>query len=130
MDAFGYPLSKITGLIVSGAALCGLVQNTQITHPVYSKQEMVDSARRGTEAVITALTRNQMVGGTRHAGSNPALSATYLSKSPYSKIASYSKTPIFTLFFLGVLHTLLLKITFAFSCNSIKLIHKIQLSKN
>ena len=31
--------------------------------------------RRGTEAVITALTRNQMVGETRHAGSNPALSA-------------------------------------------------------
>lgn len=33
------------------------------------------SKRRGTEAVITALTRNQLVRVTWHMGSNPILSA-------------------------------------------------------
>lgn len=34
------------------------------------------NSRRGTEVVITALTRNQMVRVTWHMGSNPILSAT------------------------------------------------------
>ena len=36
--------------------------------------------RRGTEVVITALIRNQMVGVYRHVGSNPTLSATMFRK--------------------------------------------------
>ncbi len=37
-------------------------------------QEVTGWYRKGAKVVTTALTRNQVVGGSRHAGTNPALS--------------------------------------------------------
>lgn len=57
-------------------AVCGK-ENLGLASFLVGKDEVIINALwRGTEAVITAPTRNRMVGETRHEGSNPSLSAT------------------------------------------------------